>query len=103
MNEAICAAGAPPGFDVAATPHFQRRIDEAVAGVAVADGDMVAAMGAHADAAERKHPGFGCRDANRLAQRRPVDHAVEIGRIFNHDMRHRGVSRSSSLRISLTC
>src|SRR6478735_4889409 len=83
-------AGLLAGGEIAALAEPQHHRKEAEIGVAVGDGVMLAFDGADADAAEREDAGLHRGLANDLDDFGHVDALVEIGRIFDREMRHGG-------------
>src|ERR1043166_6953394 len=80
----------------------QHHVEKAEMRTAVGDGKMIAPDGADADAAERKDSGLDRRLAHQLDQRLHVDAGLEIGGIFDGEMRHRRLARSF-VAVSLSC
>src|SRR6478735_4495508 len=83
-------AGRLAGWQIAAFADAQHQVEKAVVLPRVGDRIMLAPDSANADAAERKDAGLHRRLAHHLARRADVEAVVEIGRIFDREMRHRG-------------
>ncbi len=81
-------AGLLAGSEVAALAEPQHRVEESEFRTAVGDRIMLAAHGTNADAAERENAGFDRRLAYDLDDFCHVDAAIEIGGIFQREMRH---------------
>src|ERR1700733_5552891 len=91
-------AGGLAGLQVAAFAEPQHHVEEGKVGIAVADRVMLASHRAHADAAERKDAGLDCSLANDFHHVSPVDACVEIGGIFDGEMRHGGAAPLGGFR-----
>ena len=83
-------AGLLAGSEIAALAEPQQHGDETVLRIAVGDRIMLAAHGADAGAADREDPGFDRGLADDLDHLAHVDTGIEIGGIFEREMRHVG-------------
>ena len=83
-------AGLLPRGEVAALADAQHHVEEAVVVLGIGDRIVLAADGTNADAAEREDAGLDRRLAHDLADGADVETAIEIGRIFDREMRHGG-------------
>src|SRR6185437_12437597 len=81
-------AGLLAGREIAALAEPQQHGDEAVIGVAVGNRKMLAAHGADAGAADRENSGFDRGLADHLAHLAHVDAGIQVGGIFEREMRH---------------
>ena len=91
-------AGLLAGCEVAALAEPEHHVEKTVTRLAIRDRKMLAADGADADAAERKNSGLDCGFADEFDNLAHVDGIVEIGGIFDREMRHDGslLRRNSS-------
>src|SRR6201996_5463492 len=83
-------AGLLPGGEGAAFAEPQPHVEEAEVRIAVGDRVVLASDGADADAAEREDAGLGRGLAYDFDHLGHVDALVEIGGIFDREMRHGG-------------
>src|SRR3954469_22390352 len=83
-------AGSLAGGEVAAFAKPKHHVEKAEMRSSVGHGGVLAADGADADAAERENPGFNGSLAHYLDHGLHVDARLEIGGIFNREMRHFG-------------
>src|SRR5665213_1464508 len=81
-------AGLLAGGEIAALAKPQYHREEAEIGVAVGNGIMLAADGADAGAADRENPGLQGGLADDFANLAHIDACIEIGGIFEREMRH---------------
>src|SRR4051812_16930437 len=93
-------AGRLAGWQIAAFADAQHHVEKAVVLPRVRNRIMLASDGADADAAEREDAGLDRRLAHHLARRADVEAVVEIGRIFDREMRHRGFTPCFLVRLS---
>src|SRR3954471_15805345 len=93
-------AGRLAGWQIAAFADAQHHVEKAVVLPRVRDRIMLASDGADADAAEREDAGLDRRVAHHLTRRADVEAVVEIGRIFDREMRHRGFTPCFLARLS---
>src|SRR3954466_13791542 len=92
-------AGRLAGWQIAAFADAQHHVEKAVVLPRVRNRIMLASDGANADAAEREDAGLDRRLAHHLARRTDVEAVVEIGRIFDREMRHRGFTPCLFVRL----
>src|SRR5260221_4035638 len=83
-------AGPLAGGEIAAFAEPQHHVEEGEVRIAVGDRIMLAPDGTDADAAEREDAGLDGGLADDLDDLAYVSAAVEIGGIFDREMRHRG-------------
>src|SRR6478736_5428593 len=83
-------AGFLAGWQIAAFADAQHHVEKAVILPRVRNRIMLAFDSADADAAEREDAGLDRSLAHHLTRRADVEAVVEIGRIFDREMRHRG-------------
>src|SRR5579859_3169008 len=86
--------------EVAAFAEPEDHVEEGEVGIAVGDCKMLAFDGADADAAEREDAGLDRGLADDLDDLAHVDASVEIGGIFDREMRHGGLLQSGSSEIT---
>ena len=84
------------GGEIPAFTKPQHHIEKAVSWPAVCDCVVLAANGAHADAAERENAGLHGRLADDIDDLGHVEAFIEIGGIFDREMRHGDHSRSAA-------
>src|ERR1700757_3869831 len=91
-------AGPLAGGEIAALAEPQQHVEKAVGRLAVGDPEMLAADRTHADATEGGDAGLDRGLADDFDDLRHVDASIEIGGIFDREMRHDGLllRRSSS-------
>src|SRR4051812_22228116 len=83
----VCAGFVPCG-EVTAFAEPQQHRKKRVVGAPIGDRIVLAADRAHADAANGEDAGFDCRLAHDFADLRHVEMGVEVGGIFDREMRH---------------
>src|SRR6185312_12156800 len=93
-------AGLLAGGEVAAFAEPQHHVEKGEVRIAVCDRVMLASDGANADAAEREDAGLDGGLADDRDDRADVDAAVEIGGIFDREMRHGGFTPNGFRRNS---
>ncbi len=81
-------AGLLSGREIAALAKAQHHVEKAELRIAVGDRVMLAADSADADAAEREDAGFDRGLADDLDDLSHVEACIEIGGIFDGEMRH---------------
>src|ERR1700733_6093781 len=81
-------AGLLPGREIAALAEPQQHREEGELGIAVGDGVVLAANGADAGASNREYPGLQRGPADHFDDLCHIDAGVEIGGIFEREMRH---------------
>src|SRR3984893_6355345 len=97
-------AGLLAGREIAPFAKPQHHVEKAELRIAVGDGKMLATDRPHADAAERKNPGLHRGLADHLDDLAHIDAGLEIGGVFDREMRHvwiaplRGVSSEVTTR-----
>src|SRR4051794_9667726 len=87
------------GWQITAFTDAQHHVEKAVILPRIGDGIMLASDGADADAAEREDAGLDRGLAHHLARRADVEAVVEIARIFDREMRHRGFTPCLFVRL----
>src|SRR5450631_3749247 len=83
-------AGFLAGGEIATLAEPQHHVEKAVLGLPVGDGKLLTADRANANPAEREDAGFHRGLADDFDDLVQVDAAIEIGRIFNREVRHAG-------------
>src|SRR5262249_2148803 len=87
---------------IAAFAEPQHHVEEAVLGIAVSNRIMLAAECANADAAEREDAGLDGGLAHDFDHLSHVESLVEVGGVFDGEMRHGGFSNSSDASGEIT-
>src|SRR6202035_5728868 len=81
-------AGLLAGGEIAAFAEAQHHVEKSEMGLAIGDGELLAADGADANAAERENPGLDRGLAHDFDDPGHVNPPIEIGGIFQREMRH---------------
>src|ERR1700735_1626554 len=95
-------AGLLAGDEVAAFAQAQHHIEESEMGLAIGDGELLAADGADANAAERENSGLHRGLAHDFHDLSHVNPPIEVGGILQCEMRHAGSCYSSGPSSEIT-
>ena len=91
-------AGLLAGRQIAPLAKPQHHIEKTEMRLAIGNGVVFAADRANANASERKNPGFHRSLADDFDDLAHVDAGIQIGRIFDREMRHDRITPSEFFR-----
>ena len=89
-------AGLLAGRQIAPLAKPQHHVEEAEVRTSIGDGVMLATDGTNTNAAKRENAGLQCRLANHFDDFSHVEAGIEIGGVFNREMRHAGDHSNNS-------